>query len=144
MIGRPFEAGSFIRFTYRGDDTKDQFKEVLVLNPAWNGKLQTLDLKRMTPAEAEVLKAILDPASKGKQHRIPIVNDVLRRMDPLELITNPVAFYGRFVKPFIHGKDIYRQYFPSRMSAVQVIKGSAVVGHVQNPATAWKKPLFKK
>lgn len=144
MIGRQLEAGSFIRFTYQGEKTDQPFKEALVLNPSWNGKMHGIDLKRLTPAEVEVLRAIMDPATKQKPHRIPMVNDILRRMDPVELIKNPVGFYARFVKPFIHGKDCYRQYWPSRMSAIQTIKGSEVTGHVENPMGAWRRPLFKK
>lgn len=144
MIGRQLEAGSFIRFTYKGVNTEDPFKEVLVLNPSWNGKMQAIDVKRLTPAEAEVLRAVMDPETKKRQHRIPMVNDILRRMDPVELATNPVAFYQRFVKPFIHGKDVYRTYWPQRMSAVQTIKNTEVTGHVQNPMGSWRKPLFQK
>lgn len=144
MIGRQFEGGQFIRFTYTAPGTSDSYKEAFVLNPSWNGKVQALDLKRMTPAEADVVRAIMDPQNKGKQHRIPLVNDVFRRMDPIELISNPIGFYQRFVKPFIHGKDVYRQYWPSRMSGIQVIKQSEAVAHVQNPMGAMRKPLFKK
>lgn len=144
MIGRQFEGGQFIRFTYHGFNTQDPFKEVLVLNPSWNGKMQGLDLKRMTPAEVEVLRAVMDPASKGKPHRLPLVNDILRRLDPLELVSNPIAFWQRFIKPFIHGSDVYRQYWPARMYGIQVMKQSEAVSHVQNPKSSWNKPLFKK
>jgi hypothetical protein len=86
--------------------TGDKFKEVFVLTPLWQNKMHGLDLKRCTPAEREVLEAILDPDLKDKPHRIPLVNDIKRRMDPIELIRNPVVFYTKFVKPFMRKKDI--------------------------------------
>jgi hypothetical protein len=135
-----FEPGSIIRFTYEHQDvdasTGDKFKEVFVLNPLWANKMHGLDLKRCTPAEREVLEAILDPDLKDKPHRIPLVNDIKRRMDPIELIRNPVVFYTKFVKPFMRKKDIYRQYLPSRMSGVTVVKGAKIKtgkAPVQNP-----------
>lgn len=127
----------------------DPHKEAFVLHPNWNGKMHALDLKRVTPAEQQVLRAIMDPATatavKGGQWPVegvpsyPLIRDVLLRMDPTELIKNPLAFYQRFVKPFIRDKDCYRQYFPQYVSGLQVIEESKVVGQVTNP-----KPLFHK
>jgi hypothetical protein len=125
-----FEPGSIIRFTYKHQDvdasTGDKFKEVLVLNPNWNNKLHAIDLKRLSPAEREVLEAVLDPEQKDKPHRIPLVNDIKRRMDPIEMIRNPVAFYTKFVKPFLRSKDAYRQYIPSLMSGITKIKDASI------------------
>ena len=56
-----FEVGDTIRFTYSGHDTKDRFKEALILHTNWNGKVHALDLKRMTVAEREVIKVVMDP-----------------------------------------------------------------------------------
>lgn len=141
MIHRPIETGSFVKFTYRSPDgTEDAFKEIFVLHHNWGGKIHGLDLKRMTPAEAEVLRTIMDPETKKQlPHRIPLVNDILKRMDPLTEATNPLGFYQRFVKVFIRGKDVYRTYWPQRMLAIQVMEMSQVRGKVTNPT-----PLFKK
>lgn len=146
-----FEAGQVIRFTYQhppegvDEDTGDRYKEVLVLHPNWHGHVHAIDLKRLTQAEREVLHAILDEkqvaaAKAGKKpHRFPLVNDVLRRMDPLEEIKNPVGFYTRFVKVFLKNKDAYRTYVPMKMSAVTIVQQTDVRGKVINP-----KPLFHK
>ena len=132
-----------VKFTYRGlregADPVDAFKEVLVLHPNWQGKMHGLDLKRMTPAEKEVLDAVMDPAQKGQKHRLPLVNDILRRMDPVQEIKNPVSFYSKFVKVFIRNKDVYRTYYPTAMLSVVISKQTSVVGKVVNP-----KPLFHK
>ncbi|MHA2045170.1 MAG: hypothetical protein ACW99G_10265, partial [Candidatus Thorarchaeota archaeon] len=96
-----FEAGSTIRFTYNSVSSGDRFKEVLVLHPNWNGKVHAIDLKRLTAAEREVLNAVLDPKQKGKTHKLPLVNDILTRMDPTELIRSPTSFYNQLVKQFL-------------------------------------------
>lgn len=111
--------GDMIRFTY--SSSVDKHKEVLVLNEIWLNHMHGLDLKLMTAAEREVLRVILDPRMKGRRHRLPLVNDILSRLDPPTLINEPFAFYHRFVKPFISGKDVYRKYFPAKMTGVQKI-----------------------
>lgn len=130
-----------IRFTYHhlviDEDTGSPFKEVFVLNPSWQGELHAIDLKRLTDAEREVLTAIMDPRWKTKQHRLPLVNDIWRRLNAPEDIKNPMSFYVRFVKVFLRGKDAYRRYKINRMSNVNVIQQSVVRGDVINP-----KPLF--
>lgn len=159
-FGSVTQPGQFIRFTYMPPRQKprrfglvappsDPSKEVMVLNPSWQNKMHGIDLKRITPAEVQVLRAIMEP--KNKQHydqtgqlpqgvpTYPLIIDVFRRMDPTQLIRNPMAFYGQFVKPFIRDKDAYRQYFHAYMSGIQVIRESQVRGAVFNP-----KPLFKK
>jgi hypothetical protein len=143
------DPGEIIRFTYQhppegvDEDTGDRYKEVLVLHPHWHGRLHGIDLKRLTEAERDVLYAILDEkqvaaAKAGKKpHKFPLVNDILRRMDPLQEIKNPVGFYTRFVKVFLKNKDAYRTYTPVKMSAVTIVKQSDVRGRITNP-----KPLF--
>jgi hypothetical protein len=121
QVGRPhnFKPGQIIKFTYDHQtvdkDTDGRYKEVFVLNPWWGNKLHGLDLKRLNLAEREVLEAIMDPDRKDEVHKLPIVNDIKRRMDPLELVKNPMLFYTKFVKPFMRGKDVYRTYVPRRM-----------------------------
>lgn len=142
MFGGPkFEPGSTIRFTYMGPETVDRYKEVLVLHPNWRGKMHGIDLKRLTPAEMGVIRCIFDPkyVRGEKIHPYPLVNDILRRMDPIEDIKNPISFYHKFVKVFLRDKDAYRTYYPNLMSGVTTIQKSAVEGHLINP-----KPLFHK
>jgi hypothetical protein len=138
-----YKAGQILRFTYRPpkptENPVDQFKEVLVLHPNWQGKMHAIDLKRLTPAEREVLDAVMDPAQRGKPHRIALVNDILRRMDPLTEIRNPMSFYSKFVKVFLRRADAYRTYYSRYMLAVTVAQKSDVKGKVINP-----KPLFHK
>lgn len=114
-----YKKGDIIRFTYPSNN--DRFKEVLVLNELWEGKMHGLDLKNATVAEREVLRVVLDPRMKGKRHRLPLVNDILTRMDPPELIKQPYPFYNRFVKPFIQNKDMYRTYIPMKMTGIQQV-----------------------
>lgn len=137
-FGPVAQAGSFIRFTYNGPRSEDKYKEVLVLNPDWRGEMHALDLKRVTPAERKVLEAILNPETKAGSHPYPLVNDILRRMNPIDELKNPVSAYSKLIKPFIRNKDCYRKYRLTLVSNVQVIQKSAMEGHVVNP-----KPLFK-
>lgn len=136
-FGPVARAGDFIKFTYTGPKTEDRYKEVLVLHPGWNGEMHAIDLKRVTPAERKVLEAIMDPGTKEKPHAYPLVNDILRRMDPIEELKNPLSFYHKFVKPFIRDKDCYRRYKLVNVTGVQTMQKSAMEGHVINP-----KPLF--
>jgi hypothetical protein len=137
-----YDFGQIVRFTYEHQDvdasTGDKFKEVLVLHPNWNHKVHAIDLKRLTPAERKVLELVLDPELADKPSPIPLVNDIRRRMDPIQLIKNPVAFYTRFVKPFLRGKDAYRQYLPQRMRSATIVKG-AKIATGKRPV---QKPLF--
>ena len=141
MANYRFKPGSVVKFTYRDvtEDSLSRYKEVLVLHPMWQRKVHGIDLKRLTTAERAVLDQIMDPNQKGKTSSIPLVNDILRRMNPVEDIKNPVSFYSRFVKVFLRDKDAYRTYYPQKMSAVVTSKPSHVSGGVVNP-----KPLFKK
>lgn len=143
MARSNWEPGQVIRFTYNhtriDEDTGDRHKEVLILNPNWWGKLHAIDLKRITAAEREVLQAIFDPQWQKKPHRLPLVRDILKRMNPVEDVKNPLSFYHKFVRIFLQNKDAYRQYFPSRMMNITIVKLSAVKGGVVNP-----KPLFHK
>lgn len=127
----------------------DPTKYVLVLHPNWNNKIHAVDLGRITPAEQQVLKAVMDPKTKqaidSGQWPVegvppyPLIRDILRRHDPAELIKNPIAFYQMLIKPFLRGKDAYRQYWPHYVFGVKVVEESHVRGQVTNPA-----PLFKK
>lgn len=162
MIGHSFQAGQFITFNYTppARDVKkqgglqtieisDKTKNVFVLNPLWNGHMHAIDLSNLSPAENNVLRAIMDEkvrddvrAGKWPIEGIPnypLIRDILKRLDPIELIKNPIGFYQRFVKPFIRQKDAYRKYNPNYISGVRVTEQTSVVGQVINP-----KPLFKK
>ena len=133
-----FEAGDIIRFTYSSPTTKDRFKEVLVVHPSWNGKTHAIDMKRLTVAEREVLRIVMDPKMKGKSHRLPLVNDILTRMNPPELLVeNPIGFYNQLVKVFLRNKDAYRTYYPRKMTGIQKVHASKATSYASN-----RKPLF--
>ncbi len=140
-----FAPGQVVRFTYRfhmgagPEEPTDDHKEVLVLNPNFQGKLHAIDMKRLTAAEREVLLAIFDPAWKGKRHRLPLVNDINRRMDVLQEVKSPYAFYNKFVKVFLRNKDAYRTYFPVVMVNSSIVKQTEVEG---KPKPYNPKPLF--
>jgi len=137
-----FEIGDVIRFTYMGSASRagstSIYKEILVLHTNWGGKVHAIDLKRLTAAERETIKVVMDPESKGKGHRFPLVTDILTRMDPPTLILEPVQFYIQFVKPFIRNKDVYRTYFSRKMSGVQRID----IKKISSVFSTGTKPLF--
>lgn len=141
-----FKPGQMIRFTYthqsRDEQTGEKFKEILVLHPFWNNKVHGIDLKKLSPAERKVLELVLDPEQKDVPSRIPLVNNIKKRMDPIEEIQNPTAFYTKFVRPFLNGKDAYRTYVPHNMSMVTVLKDFSIATGkkpVENPLFG-KKP----
>lgn len=138
-----FKPAQVVRFTYNqkiiDEDTGDRFKEVFVLNPSWQGKMHGIDLKRLTAAERAVLIAIFDPRTKKGMSRIPMVNDILSRMNPRVEVKNPMAFYQKFVKVFLRNKDAYRVYETPKMLNVTIVKQTEVQGTVTNPT-----PLFHK
>jgi len=131
-----YTAGDIIRFTYISSST-NKFKEAFVIHNNWQGKVHAIDMKLLTVAEREVLKTVMDPKAKGKTHRFPLINDILTRMDPSTLIENPVGFYNQLIKPFIRNKNVYRTYFPQKMTGIQIIDAK----DVQAPSTGFK-PLF--
>ena len=141
-----FKPGQMIRFTYTHQSvdaqTGDRFKEILVLHPNWQNKVHGIDLKRLSPAERKVLELVLDPKQKNVPSRIPLVNNIKARMDPIENIHNPMTFYTQFVRPFLNGKDAYRTYVPHNMAGITVLKDfSIATGRkpVENPLFG-KKP----
>lgn len=148
-----FKHGDRIRFTYRhhpeetDEHTGEPYKEILVLHPLWMKKVHGIDMKRLTLAEREVLDAIFDDKissdiRSGKSpHRFPLVNDIVKRMDPLREVKNPQSFYSKFVKVFLRDKDAYRTYYPHRMVAVSRV---STPGGQQGGAPANPKPLFHK
>lgn len=145
--------GSIKRITVPSTDPppapSDPNKEVMVLHPNWHGKVHAVDLKRLTPAESQVLKSVMDPETKQKVDagqwpvdgvpNYPLIRDILKRFNPNELIKNPLSFYQLLIKPFIRDKDVYRQYFPNFCFNVKVVQESKIQGQLINPA-----PLFKK
>lgn len=161
MMGR-LEAGEFVTFSYNppakpkkarlGDPpepARDPTKQVLVLHPRWQNMVHAIDLGNLTPAEVSVLRAIMDPKNKEAVSRgewpldgvpnYPIIRDILTRMDPSQLVLNPIAFYQSFVKIFLRGKDAYRKYLPQYISGVRVLEESHAKGTLINP-----RPLFHK
>ena len=144
-----YKPGQMIRFTYnhqsKDAQTGDKFKEILVLHPFWQNKVHGIDLKRLSPAERKVLELILDPDEKDVPSRIPLVNNIKARMDPIEEIQNPMTFYTKFVKPFMNGKDAYRTYVPNLMMNVTVLKDFSIATGkkpVRDPML--NQPLFGK
>ena len=163
MFSSATQPGQFISFTYmppnknrwrvrRGtvQPPSNPHKQVMVLHPNWQGTMHGIDLNRVTPAEVQVLKAIMDPKNKEEFDRTgqlpkgaptyPLIMDVFRRLDPIQLVKSPLAFYGQFVKPFIRDHDCYRRYFPQFMSGITVLRE----GQVKGTVFSGPKPLFKK
>lgn len=137
-----FKPGQVVKFSYKhrspvDSESGDSHKEVLILHPNWVGKVHGIDLKRLSPAEREVLRAVMDPKAREKTHRLPLVNDIVRKMDVLKEIRNPVPFYSKFVKPFLRNKDAYRTYYQSAMIGITVIDEITAVQKPENT-----KPLF--
>ncbi len=161
MFGNILKPGQFVSFTYNppvrpvrqragmASVKSDPHKQVLILHPSWVGKAHAIDLKRVTPAEVQVLKSIMDPEAKAEFDRTgqlpqgiphyPLIIDVFRRMNPPEDIKQPISFYQKFVRPFIRDKDCYRTFFPAFISGITVLRESEVRGAVVNP-----RPLFHK
>jgi hypothetical protein len=174
-VNQRFEVGQFITFNYNPPardvrkrpglqtvqglqplERHDREKSILVLHPMWQNMMHGVDLKRLTPAETQTLKAVMDPKIKAQVDQgvwpvqgcppYPLIRDILRRFDPTELAKNPVLFYQSLVKPFIRDKDCYRKYNPSYVFGVKVVVETHVQGTVTNPRPAFvnPNPLFKK
>lgn len=127
----------------------DPSKYVLVLNPSYHNQVHAIDLKRLTPAQVQTLRAVFDPRVKAAVDRgewpvegvppYPLVRDILRRMDPLEAVKNPILCYQTLVRPFLAGADAYRRYWQHYMYGARVVEESHVQGKVMNP-----RPLFHR
>jgi hypothetical protein len=139
-----FNPGDIIRFTYKhqsvDEHTGPPNKEVLVLHPNWGNKIHGIDLKRLSPAERKVLEIVLDPEQRDKPSRIPLINNIRKRMDPIEEIQNPQTFYAKFVRPFLNGKDAYRQYIPHLMTGTTRMRKA----QISTGKSATENPLFGK
>ena len=134
-----YKPGEIVRFTYNRSKF-DKYKEVLILNPLHKDKMHAIDLKRLTEAERMVLRTILNPEQKGKPQGIPLIRDIMTRMDASNLIKSPIAFYNQFVKTFLRSTDAYRTYFPRFMISIQTVHKSDIIG----TTISVNKPLFRK
>jgi hypothetical protein len=131
------------------DPPSDPSKYVLILHPSYHNQVHAIDLKRLTPAQVQTLRAIFDPKVKAAVDRgewpvegappYPLVRDILRRMEPLEAVKNPVLAYATLVKPFLGQADAYRKYATQWMFSAKVVEESHVKGQVVNP-----RPLFHR
>lgn len=131
------------------DPPSDPSKYVLILHPSYHGQIHAIDLKRLTPAQVQTLRAVFDPKVKAAVDRgewpvegappYPLIRDILRRQEPLELVKNPVAFYQLIVKPFLSGADAYRKYWTNWAYGAKVVEETQVQGKVVNP-----RPLFHR
>lgn len=136
----------------KAEPPRDKAKQILVLHPNWHMKVHGIDLGNLTPAEGQVLRAIMDPETKrqlddGKWPvpgvpSYPLIRDILTRLDPVELIKTPLTFYQQLIKPFIRDKDCYRIYNPQYIFGVRIVEESKVRGSMINTASVFKKPLF--
>ena len=113
------EAGTIIRFNYRGNDVHEPRPLVLVLNPKWDKHLHGLALRVLSEAElnklAKMVKVTLsDKASKLLGLRLPKLKVDIQR---------PYEFYHKRLKKFIKktGSNPYRTYTLTGVSAVKVI-----------------------
>ena len=129
-----------MRFTYNKSGT-DRYKEAFVLHPNYNGLVHAIDMRVLTQAERLVIETVMDPESRGKTFRIPLINDILRRMDPPTEIERPQMFYVKFVKPFLRDKNAYRTYHFADMLAVQLIDKSKVHGPTTGTPLFGNKPV---
>lgn len=134
-----FVPGQIVRFSYRKsvhETPEVTSKEVFVLNPRWEQKMHGIDMKRLTAAQRQVLIEIVEKNPKTIS-KLPLVNDVRRRMDVLDDIKQPYVFYERFVKVFLRNIDAYRKYFLAKMMNVTLVKRAELT-----QATVNQKPLF--
>ena len=87
----------------------------------------------------------MDPNTKNdptKMAKYPLVADILRRMDPPEVIKNPVSFYAMMIKPFLNRADAYRQYWPERMYNLKIWRLTQLA-HQVTTQVLWKKAHTK-
>lgn len=143
------QVASMVRNTEPPPPPPDPNKQIFVMHPNWHNKVHGIDIKGLTPAEQQVLHAMMDPKVKAAVDAgqwpvdgappYALLRDILRRTDPTELIKNPMGFYNQLIKPFISGKDVYRQYHTQYMSGLRVIAETKVQGQVTNP-----RPLFHR
>lgn len=125
----------------------DPSKYVLVLHPNYHNQVHAIDLKRLTPAQVQTLRAVFDPKVKRAVDEgewpvegVPpyaLIRDILKRMDPVEAVKNPILCYQTLVKPFLAGADAYRKYWQQWMFSAKVVEDTHVQGKVFNP-----RPLF--
>lgn len=61
-----FRPGQVIRFTYRhfwpkDANSREDEKQILVLHTRWQNKVHGVDMKVLTPAQLQILQAVMDP-----------------------------------------------------------------------------------
>ena len=121
IIKTKMKPGQVVRFIYSGIKITDRNPLVLVLNPYWHGKTHALVLRNLSVRQVQLLMQIVQKnlflKIADKLKKIINTNHVSVGID------NPRSFYYSKIKPFIRatGANIYRTYFFSKISNVQLI-----------------------
>ena len=113
------EAGTIVRFSYRGDDVHEPRPLVLVLNPKWKKHLHGLALRVLTESELTKLTKMVKLTLSQKVSKYTGL-----RLNKLHVdINDPYNFYHKKLKKFIKkmGDSPYRTYTLTGISSVSTI-----------------------
>lgn len=113
------EAGTIVRFNYRGIDVHEPRPLVLVLNPKWKKHLHGLALRVLTESELNKLAKMVKGTLTQKAAKF-----LKLRLNTLTLdIKDPYNFYHKKLKPFLKKMDdsAYRTYTLTGISSVKVV-----------------------
>ena len=113
------EAGTIVRFSYRGIDVHEPRPLVLVLNPRWKNHLHGIALRVLSENELNKLAKMVKLTLAQKAAKL-----VNMRLNILKIdIKDPYKFYHKKLKPFIKKMDDspYRTYTISGISATKII-----------------------
>ena len=113
------EAGTIVRFNYRGIDVHEPRPLVLVLNPKWERHLHGLALRVLTENELNKLAKMVKLTLAKKASKF-----LKLRLNKLNVdINKPYDFYHKKLKPFIKKMDDspYRTFSLKGISRISVI-----------------------
>ena len=115
-----FRFGDVVEFKYQGKYSHDPNPVILVTHPNWHGKVQGININYLTSLQLIHLLALAHPdRAEDLTLGFPQIRAELKRIGKVPDITKPLEFYGLVLENPSRRLNVYRQYFPGRMSGVQ-------------------------
>jgi hypothetical protein len=115
-----FRFGDVIEFRYSGKYSHDPNPVILVTHPNWDGKVQGININYLTSLQLIHLLALAHTnRAEDLTLGFPQIQAELKKIGKVPDITKPLEFYGLVLENPANRLNVFRTYFPSRMSNVQ-------------------------
>jgi len=115
-----FRFGDIVEFKYSGRYSHDPSPVIVVTHPNYHGKVQGININYLTSLQLIHLLALAHPdRAEDLTLGFPEIRAELKKIGKVPDISKPLEFYGLVLENPSRRLNVFRQYFPARMSNVQ-------------------------